>query len=159
MTPIPAMWMPGGWELIVILAVGLLLFGGRLPEVGKSVGRSLIEFRKGLRGIKDEVGLGELEDIKRDFENATGPVLDDVYDSSSYVDTEFEETEADDAGAPAPDETAGEPPEAETADGETAKSTGDAEAPGESAERPALGDTPEVGGSDAGKPPAFGYRR
>lgn len=42
-------------ETIVILVVGLLIFGSRLPEVGRSMGRGLMEFRKGLKGFQDEV--------------------------------------------------------------------------------------------------------
>jgi len=42
-------WVPGGWELVVILVVAMLLFfGKRLPELGRSFGRSITEFRKGL---------------------------------------------------------------------------------------------------------------
>jgi len=47
--------MPGWPEMLVIGAIGLLIFGKRLPEVGKSVGRSIVEFKKGLAGIDDEV--------------------------------------------------------------------------------------------------------
>jgi sec-independent protein translocase protein TatA len=50
--------MPGGWEWIVILVIGLLLFGKRLPEIGRSVGRSIVEFKKGIKGIEDEVEQG-----------------------------------------------------------------------------------------------------
>lgn len=64
--------LPGGPEVLVILLVGLLLFGGRLPEVGRSLGRSLVEFRKGLRGLKDEVGLDkEIQSIRRDLDEAS----------------------------------------------------------------------------------------
>ena len=45
----------GHWELVVVALVGLLLFGRRLPEVGRSLGRSIIEFKKGLKGMKDEI--------------------------------------------------------------------------------------------------------
>lgn len=48
-------WMPGPWELAVIGILGLLVFGKRLPEVGKSLGKSIVEFKKGLRGIEDEI--------------------------------------------------------------------------------------------------------
>lgn len=37
----------GPWELILILAVVLIIFGpGKLPEVGKSLGKTIKEFRK-----------------------------------------------------------------------------------------------------------------
>ncbi|MBX3360148.1 MAG: twin-arginine translocase TatA/TatE family subunit [Phycisphaeraceae bacterium] len=45
----------GTTELIVILAIGLLLFGKRLPEVGKSLGKGIVEFKKGLKGVEDEI--------------------------------------------------------------------------------------------------------
>ena len=51
-----ALGFPGGpGEWILIAGVALLLFGKRLPEVGKSLGRGIVEFRKGLKGIDDEV--------------------------------------------------------------------------------------------------------
>src|SRR4051812_31297585 len=45
----------GTWEAIALLGLGLLLFGRRLPEVGKSLGKSIVEFRKGLSGIEREI--------------------------------------------------------------------------------------------------------
>jgi sec-independent protein translocase protein TatA len=42
-------------EWIVILVAMLLLFGRRLPEVGKSLGKGIVEFKKGLSGMEDEV--------------------------------------------------------------------------------------------------------
>ena len=47
--------IPGGWEWIIILIVALLIFGRRLPEVGRSLGKGLVEFKKGLKGVKDEL--------------------------------------------------------------------------------------------------------
>jgi sec-independent protein translocase protein TatA len=47
--------MPGGAEWIIIAAIGLLLFGKRLPEVGRSLGKGIVEFKKGLKGVEDEV--------------------------------------------------------------------------------------------------------
>ena len=54
LTPI-AFGMPGGAEWIVIAAIGLLLFGKRLPEVGRSLGKGIVEFKKGLKGVEEEV--------------------------------------------------------------------------------------------------------
>lgn len=45
--------MPGGMEWIAIAMIGLLIFGKRLPEISKSLGRSIIEFKRGLRGVED----------------------------------------------------------------------------------------------------------
>jgi len=50
-----AFGMPSWWEMSVILIIGLLLFGRRLPEVGRSLGRSIVEFKKGIKGIEDDI--------------------------------------------------------------------------------------------------------
>ncbi len=42
-------------ELIIIALIGLLLFGKRLPEIGKSLGKSVVEFKKGLSGVEAEI--------------------------------------------------------------------------------------------------------
>lgn len=47
--------LPGGAEWIVIGVIALLIFGRRLPDVARSVGKSIVEFKKGLRDVKDEV--------------------------------------------------------------------------------------------------------
>ncbi|MEC9156874.1 MAG: twin-arginine translocase TatA/TatE family subunit, partial [Planctomycetota bacterium] len=44
-SPVLAFGMPSGWEWIALLAIGLLVFGRRLPEVGRSVGKSIVEFK------------------------------------------------------------------------------------------------------------------
>ncbi|TCO07981.1 twin-arginine translocase TatA/TatE family subunit [Natronoflexus pectinivorans] len=46
--------MPGGWELIVIILIVVLLFGGRkIPELMKGLGQGMKEFKKA-RNEKDE---------------------------------------------------------------------------------------------------------
>ncbi len=56
--------MPGGGEMIIIMIVALLLFGNRLPQVARSVGRSFMEFKKGLQGIEDELKSAAMETSK-----------------------------------------------------------------------------------------------
>ena len=42
-------------ELLVILLIGLLLFGAnRLPEIGKSLGEGIKEFKKALKDGQDD---------------------------------------------------------------------------------------------------------
>ncbi|MFN0133971.1 MAG: twin-arginine translocase TatA/TatE family subunit [Phycisphaerales bacterium] len=45
----------GNMEALIILAVALLIFGRRLPEVGRSLGKGIVEFRKGLSGVDREI--------------------------------------------------------------------------------------------------------
>ena len=45
----------GPFEMILIGLALLLLFGRRLPEVGKSLGKGIVEFKKGLNSVGDEV--------------------------------------------------------------------------------------------------------
>ncbi|MHC4129905.1 MAG: Sec-independent protein translocase subunit TatA/TatB [Planctomycetota bacterium] len=46
---------PGGPEWVILLVLGLLIFGRRLPEVGRSLGKGIVEFKRGIKGIEDEV--------------------------------------------------------------------------------------------------------
>ena len=52
--PIAFFGMPGHFELLIIAAIVLLLFGNRLPSAMRSMGRGIVEFKKGIRGIEDD---------------------------------------------------------------------------------------------------------
>ncbi len=39
----------------VLIVLGLLIFGKRLPEVGRSLGKGIVEFKRGIKGLEDEV--------------------------------------------------------------------------------------------------------
>lgn len=45
----------GSSEMLIFGIIAVLLFGKRLPEVGRSLGKGLVEFKKGVRGIQDEI--------------------------------------------------------------------------------------------------------
>jgi len=55
MSPLLALGMPGPLEMIIIAGLGLILFGKRLPEVGKGLARGIVEFKNGLKEVTDEV--------------------------------------------------------------------------------------------------------
>lgn len=67
-----ALSMPGLQEWIVIVIVMILLFGRRLPEVGRNLGKGLLEFKKGLRGVEDDV-----EDAARETRKIGSEAKDD----------------------------------------------------------------------------------
>ncbi len=54
-SPLLALLMPGPGEMIILLVIGVLLFGRRLPEIGRSLGKTVTEFKKGVKGLEDEV--------------------------------------------------------------------------------------------------------
>jgi sec-independent protein translocase protein TatA len=64
----------GPMELILIMGLGVLLFGKRLPEVGRSLGRGIVEFKKGLNGVGDE------------FDGSSSGRSSSSYGSSRYSD-------------------------------------------------------------------------
>ena len=48
--------MPGGWEMVVIALVILLLFGEKkLPELARGLGQGIKEFKGAVDGAKDEL--------------------------------------------------------------------------------------------------------
>lgn len=56
----------GPGEMIVLGIIALLLFGKRLPEVARSLGKGVIEFKKGLRGIEDELDTSSYNHTRHD---------------------------------------------------------------------------------------------
>jgi sec-independent protein translocase protein TatA len=56
MTPLVAIFPGlGPGELIVLLLLGVLLFGKKLPDVGRYLGKGIVEFKKGVKGIEDDL--------------------------------------------------------------------------------------------------------
>lgn len=45
----------GTWEAVIIAVVVLLLFGTRIPAMMRSLGRGVVEFKKGLKDTHDEI--------------------------------------------------------------------------------------------------------
>ncbi len=64
-----AFWTPGPFELVIILIIAVLLFGRRLPEIARGLGKSLTEFKKGVH---------EVEETKDDLVSEVTKVKDEV---------------------------------------------------------------------------------
>ena len=64
-----AIGMPQGFEWIFIAAIGLLIFGKRLPDVGRSLGKGIVEFKKGLKGVEDDI------ETESDKKNTARPAI------------------------------------------------------------------------------------
>jgi len=64
-----AFWTPGPLELIIIAVIALLIFGRRLPEIAKGLGKSLTEFKK---------GLNEAKETKDELEKDVTKIKDDI---------------------------------------------------------------------------------
>lgn len=70
-------------ELILIFVVALLLFGPRkMPQIGRSIGRAMGEFRRASnefkRTIEDEVAADEIRDVETDLKNIKDTVSDPI---------------------------------------------------------------------------------
>ena len=109
--PALALIFPSGQEWIIILIVGIVLFGRRLPEVGKQVGRTIVQLRQGMQKLRDEIDLdqdirevknsvtGVGEDLREDFHDSVGaPRI--AMDPQSFLEDLTDEALA----APAPDQ-------------------------------------------------------
>jgi len=81
-----AIGMPMGAEWIVIAALGLLIFGKRLPEVGRSLGKGIVEFKKGIKGVADEID----ESVDEADQAASRPRLTDQTATPAKVDYKFD---------------------------------------------------------------------
>lgn len=46
-------WTLGGYEILAILAIALLLFGTRLPSLGRSLGSAIVQFKRAIQGHED----------------------------------------------------------------------------------------------------------
>ena len=68
-----AFGMPGTWEWLIILLVALLIFGRKLPEIARNIGKSLTEFKKGINEAKET-----RDEVARDVNNLKNEVINEA---------------------------------------------------------------------------------
>ncbi|MGD8241808.1 MAG: twin-arginine translocase TatA/TatE family subunit [Desulfobacterales bacterium] len=67
-------------EMILILAIALIVIGPKkLPDLAKSLGRAMNEFKKATREIKDSIDVdGDLKDVKQSFDDLNTDLRDSI---------------------------------------------------------------------------------
>ena len=83
----------GFQEIILLLLLGVLLFGRKLPDIGRSLGKTVVEFKKGIGGMEEEINSGgrsaaaiEPEPVKppqRVTPSTSAPKFDDAPEAPS----------------------------------------------------------------------------
>jgi sec-independent protein translocase protein TatA len=53
-TPLFGFFGLGTQEIMLLLVLGVLLFGRNLPQLGRSLGKTVTEFKRGVKGLEDE---------------------------------------------------------------------------------------------------------
>ena len=70
-------------EMIILGVVGVLLFGKRLPEVGRSVGKTMTEFKRGLSGIESDIDTASTRPATRTYDEADFEDTEERLESSA----------------------------------------------------------------------------
>lgn len=79
----------GMTEMVVIGMIAILLFGKRLPEVAKSLGKSYKDFRRGLSEIQSSIDLSDSYDSRSTASSSTNS-YDDYDDFDEATAPKFE---------------------------------------------------------------------
>ena len=106
----------GPLELVLLMGLGVLLFGKRLPEVGRSLGRGIVEFKKGLNGVTDELDISSSSRFSSgsnygsSYRSEEPATTSSAYSDASVPKFELPGTPSSSSSSPAPATTANPAP-------------------------------------------------
>jgi len=88
----------GPAELVLIFVIALLVFGPKkLPEIGRTVGKALREFKKASEEIKgrieEEIEASEIKDIRKDIQSGVDTFKSEIQNFANDVTKEPEHHE------------------------------------------------------------------
>lgn len=90
-------------EMILILAVALIVIGPKkLPDLAKSLGRAMGEFKKATSDLKDsmQIDSSDIKDVKDTFEDLKDDINQTVHSSMKRADEDTEKNKSKDTGEP-----------------------------------------------------------
>lgn len=70
-------------HMIILLVIALLVFGHRLPQVARGMGKSIVEFKKGLKDVGEEVEESTRETPRRGNDLPRGDAYHQTLPSTS----------------------------------------------------------------------------
>lgn len=84
-------------EMLLILAIALIVIGPKkLPDLAKSLGRALREFKKATSELKESLELDdELKDVKKSFTDFSSDIKGSIKDQPSLSDTTVQTSQPD----------------------------------------------------------------
>ena len=77
-------WTPGPLEITIILVVALLLFGRRLPEIARNIGKSMTEFKKGINEAKETK-----DDLEKDVKEIKDDIIKETKDAAGLNEEDY----------------------------------------------------------------------
>jgi len=85
----------GPMEILLILIIGLLIFGpGKLPQIGRDVGKALRSFKKAATDLSAEMSK-EMEEDKKEINSDTKQIKQEIDEISNPAKPEAGKTPAD----------------------------------------------------------------
>ncbi len=73
----------GTFEIVGLILLGLLLFGSKLPSIARSMGKSIVEFKKGVKDVKAD--LDDANEPPKKLEDKSREVPSQKVDSTEKV--------------------------------------------------------------------------